>query len=264
MHNANHIMKCKDCGAEFKSRFAGATSAFGCIEDCPHCLKPFSTPVLIGGINYDYLQRALNDPINRNFGAGGQDGYVYMGKGELLGVLHSELIIPVYAAYDRNIRRALDLLDLHEGVATAQAQVLLSAVYILTMTACEGLIVGLLSALESKGLVPPTPKPKKGNITLKVRREHLFASLGISIDTLPLDHLYWFRNCLAHNAGIVDEKSMNGLKSLGAIPQELQSLSVGSPLVLTALIATTLADFLQHTARELFIAAQKKCDAAGL
>ena len=49
VHNANDLIKCQNCGVEFKSAVTGAVSAIGVIEECPSCHKSVNTPMLIGG-----------------------------------------------------------------------------------------------------------------------------------------------------------------------------------------------------------------------
>ncbi len=46
----------------------------------------------------------------------GEDGYIFLGRGYLASSIQSTSILPVYTAYDRNLQRALDLLDLFDVV----------------------------------------------------------------------------------------------------------------------------------------------------
>lgn len=232
--------------------------AIGNIEQCPRCKAIVATPTILGGHNADSLERAAQDPMHRQYGEGGKDGAVFMGRGELAYTVRSPILVPVFASYDRNIRRALDLLDVFYEIRKEHEQVQLSAVYILTMTAYECLTDDLLKTLQSNSLAPEVT----GRSTLHSRRELVFMTLGFTADdhVTALRYLYAFRNCLTHNAGVVDQEFIDNLKRIGPIPPILSTCTVGDPLVLEASTATSFADSLQVLAHQLFEIAQVFCD----
>jgi hypothetical protein len=166
MQNANHFIRCTGCGAEFRSLFSGSVSALGCVECCPSCNIAVNTPTLIGGYNFNSLQQAIQEPMIRQYGSAGSDGYVFMGKGELHFSINSPFLIPVHASYERNLYRALDLLDIYYEVATNRKQVVLSAIYISIMTAYECLTDDLLQTRtlpDFCGHSDLTENPSHGN-----------------------------------------------------------------------------------------------------
>jgi len=121
--NANHFIKCLGCGAEFRSFFSGAMMASGCTETCPNCGMRIDTPLLFGERNFSTVQAAPDIPMIRKFGQDGADGYVSMGRGMLQFQITSPPVVTVLASYDRNLSRALDLLDVFYQVETPMKQV---------------------------------------------------------------------------------------------------------------------------------------------
>lgn len=254
MPNPNHFIKCGKCGVEFMSMFAGASSVIGCAERCPNCKAKVPTPLFSNQDNFDSFQRASQEPMIREYGEEGKDGYVLMVKNHLAFSVRSPSLIPIYAAYDRNIFRTLDLIDVFYEMSTERKQVILSTIYISTMTAYECLTEDLLKAIyKDRIAVPP-----KGRTALWERRKHLFETLNFNIDghTMALRYLYAFRNCLTHNAGVVDDDFLKNIKRIGMVPQQLSGYSTGQPLILDALTATSFANSLQETALRLFNCAQ--------
>lgn len=260
--NANHFIKCKNCGAEFRSFFAGAHLARGCSEACPSCGVQIATPLLFGDRNGNILQEASEIPMIREFGEGGCDGYVFMGHGILHFKITSASLVSVLASYIRNIGRALDLLDIFYQVKTENKQVVLSTVYISIMSAYECLTDDLLECLQFHDLAG---SPKKGRPNLEQRRKELFQHLKFESNdhVKATAYLYAFRNCLTHNAAIVDIKFLNGISKIGPVPDILKHYQIGIPLILDAPTATSFADSVQQLAHELFTATQGILTQAG-
>jgi hypothetical protein len=75
-----------------------------------------------------------------------------------------------------------------------------------------------------------------------------------------MEYLYAFRNCLTHNAGIVDEALLEKLQKINPACDLLTSNNIGQPLILDASTATSFADSVQHIARSLLVAAQGMCE----
>jgi len=81
------------------------------------------TPLLFGERNFSTVQAAPDIPMIRKFGQDGADGYVSMGRGMLQFQITSPPVVTVLASYDRNLSRALDLLDVFYQVETPMKQV---------------------------------------------------------------------------------------------------------------------------------------------
>lgn len=257
--NANHFIKCVGCGAEFQSLLSGAVLAIGCTEMCPFCGTRVDTPVLSGDRNFSRLQAASGIPMIREFGQDGADGYVFMGRGRLQFEITSPPVVTVLASYDRNISRALDLLDIFYKIETEMRQVVLSTVYISVMTSYECLTDDLLKCMRDHDLV----SAQKGRPSLHERRTHLFKALGYMTNghITALRYLYAFRNCLTHNAGLIDEEFVRNIKKIDPSSKLLSQYQLGAPLHLEASTATSFADSLQQVAHSLFPLLQAKFDA---
>lgn len=229
----------------------------GCSEHCPSCGVTVATPLMFGDLNIEVFQRANIQPMIREYGEGGSDGSVFMGRGILSYQIQSQALVSVHAAYDRNIRRALDLLDIYYEVGTARRQVLLSTIYISIMTAYECLTDDLLKALQQANLAPV---PKK-RLHLHERRLCLLKVLCFEPGphVTALRYLYAFRNCLTHNAGIVDHDFLKNIEQIGPIPPLLNSYAEGQPLILEPSAATSFADSVQQLAHALLPAAEAMC-----
>src|SRR4051794_2935834 len=134
--DASAFIRCDNCGVEFRSGFAslGAVLVAGCVEQCPACKMPVNTPLIAGGRNFERLRRQFEEPMVRDYG---DDGYVFMGKGALASSIVSAMVRPIHDAYDRNLHRALDLLELFERVEVEYRQLILGTVVNSTMTAYE-------------------------------------------------------------------------------------------------------------------------------
>lgn len=256
--NANHFINCVGCGAEFPSFFSGAEMAIGCTEMCPRCGMRIDTPLLFGERNFSTLQAASDIPMIREFGQDGADGSVFMGRGILHFQITSPPVVTVLASYNRNISRALDLLDISYQVETPMRQVVLSTVYMSVMTSYECLTDDLLKCMIMHDLLPA----QKGRPSLHERRTHLFKTLGYEINDhiTALRYLYAFRNCLTHNAGLADESFAENIRKIDSNSKLLSQYPLGVPLHLDAPTVTSFADSLQKVAHSLFPLLQAKFD----
>lgn len=217
--------------------------------------------MIFGKRNANLLQGASDIPMIREFGVGGADGYVFMGRGILHFQVRSEPLVAVHGAYVRNIDRALDLLEVYYEVAEAKKQVILSAVYMSVMTSYECLTDDMLKCLQ----LCQVAVSQKGRPPLHKRRSHLFSTLNFVPDDhiRALRYLYAFRNCLTHNAGVVDADFLKNIADIGPVPPSLSQYQAGQPLMLEAAVATSFADSLQQVAHALFPAAQDMLTKAG-
>jgi len=254
MANSNHYILCPSCGHEFKSLFAGAAVAIGNLESCPSCRQPVKSPHLAGDINIDLLNEASSEPMLRFFGENGCDGYVFMGRGQLAYEIREPCLIPAHSAYYRNVKRALSLLETYYTVERVSSQNALGAVFISLMTAYECLIDDTYLALQERGIIVAQKRP-----SFRHRRDMLLSALGLQRDDhiVSLEYLYAFRNCLAHNAGVIDRGFLANVAKIGPAPAQLAHYLVGDRLKLDALTATSFADSIQQVAHYLLPRAQQ-------
>ena len=260
--SASTFIRCGNCGVEFQSMFAGFALVRGSTERCPDCREAVNTPLLAGDVNFDRLQKQLQEPMVRTYG---DDGYIFMGAGRLASSIESIAIAPVFASYDRNLNRALDLLDLFENVAKERLQLILGTVLIATMTAYECLTDDVMGALVKAGI------PVGGMAgNLHQRREGVLKALGLPIvdeHLKALRYAYEIRNCLTHSAGVIDDAFIKKVAKLGDVP-ELTAPGPGTPLVLHRSMATSFLDSLQLLASSILTKAeeiaQKQERSAGL
>lgn len=264
MHTTPILITCQECGSEFRSAFSGGAMVRGCVEQCPSCRTSVATPTSIGVYNFDLLERSISEPMTRLYGDNGADGYIFMGRGELQFSIRSPILISVLAAYERNIHRALDLIDVYYQVEIGKKQVLLSAIYISIMTAYECLTDDLFTKLLSHGLAKSISE-KRPN--LRIRRDNLFQIMRTPPPTectTSLEYLYAFRNCLTHNAGIIDNDLISNLQRIDSNSTQFYLENIGCPLVLDVSSAISFADAAQHIAYSLFTMSQEICNAKGM
>ena len=244
--SSNSFIRCPNCGVEFRSFAAEAAIAIGCSEQCPSCRTIVATPFFSGGRNMDRLQEQFQLPMIKQYG---EDGYIFLGRGYLASSIQSTSILPVYTAYDRNLQRALDLLDLFDVVGLERAQLILSTVINATMTAYE-----CLTDDTHKVLVRIHPRTKSApRMGLREKREAVLSALELPIidgGAISLRYAYEIRNCLTHSAGVIDDQFIKNVRKIGDIP-ELTAPGVGAPLVLHRSMTTSFLDTLQHFASRI-------------
>jgi len=214
-------------------------------------MQMVNTPTLAGGQNFALLQKQFREPMLRTYG---DDGYIFMGGGRLASTIQSVALIPVHASYDRNLNRALDLLDLFETVGNERSQLILGTVMIATMTAYECLTDDVRGALLKLGAIVAN-KPK---MNLHERRESVLNTLGMATTDphlTALKYAYEIRNCLTHNAGVIDEAFIRKIQKIGDVP-ELTASGSGTPLVLNRSMMTSFIDSLQHLASVILTRAE--------
>lgn len=255
----SHLIQCACCGAEFRSAFSGAALAVGCQEACPSCGNAVATPLLSGDLNFDLVKNRFQEPILRDYG---EDGYVFMGGGDLFSRISTPSIRAVHIAYDRNLHRALELLEIFEIVGVERRQLILSTVVLGTMTAYECLVGDLLLALKDFGV--SGIRKLRGRPTFGERRDAVLEALSCPIDNphvVALRYLYEIRNCLTHKAGIVDDEFILRVQKIGNFPR-LTDRGPGEPLILEKGTATSFLDSLQQLASALLIRAERIADSS--
>ena len=123
------------------------------------------------------------------------------------------------------------------------------------MTAYECLIDDLLKVLTEFNFLPKS----KRKYPFDERKISLFTEIAFSVDKNDdaLKYLYAYRNCLTHNAGIVDDNMINKISRIGPLRD---GPKVGHPLVLTPSVATSFANSVQLTAHRLLDCVQNYCN----
>lgn len=254
----SHFIHCSSCGFEFQSVFAGAVLVRNSAQGCPSCGTVIQTPFIAGGENFDLINQRIKEPMIKDYG---DDGYVFMGMGQLFFTIKSPAIKNIHAVYDRNVHRALDLIDLIDTSTPAYTQTLLGSAVLATMTAYECLIDGLLKALRE--LKDPSASKLKPRPSLADRRTAVLDALKHNhkdAHVIALQYLYEFRNCLTHKAGIVDEALIAKIDRIG---RTSYAFSAGTPLPLHRSWAISFLDSLQQLATVLLEKADGLAQSSG-
>lgn len=253
--SADHFIQCDDCGTEFVSFFSGAAMARGCSEQCPNCHSVINTPLLAGDINLDRLSAASEQPMIKEYG---EDGYVYMGAGYLAFAIDEPTIRQVYSLYDRNFMHAMATADEYYQSSVKDRQRTIGVITIKTMTAYQRLIDDIVLAIRKTGSTGLLPV--KGMHRLEARINALRQILDLTADAnddvhfVALQYLYAYRNCIDHGGGVIDQKFIDKMGSIGNF--ELETFRLGEPVRIDISTALSFLDSLQQMASKLLLNTQ--------
>lgn len=248
---------CKFCGHEHRIPemfLEDGGSAFGVSLNSCICGKPVPIPMFIEGRNTERLVAAQREPLLRDYG---DDGSVFMGGDFIAYQLTNEALARVHSVYSRNRQRVLDLFDLYQVVELSKRRCLIDSSCVMIATAYEVLTDDLFALLR-EAEVSRLSGAKIGQ-TVGERRMLLLEALKLA------DHPEWephirslrymleFRHCLAHQAGICDQKLLNQTNKLG----DATMVQVGEPLNLPFSATISFLDSLQRMAPEFLERADK-------
>lgn len=256
LSNAFHFIKCSHCGYEFQSAFSGSAAAIGCSECCPNCNNRVVTPNLFGDMSLEPFQEISGNtsPIH-NF----KNGYVFNGHISAMWEFAESDISPVVAMFYRNFSALIISIETIDNGPRIPNSTELNQLIVLSMTALEKLVRDIYDVLFDR----LSCTGQKISLSRISRWEHAFRSrFGDSIGNLfsgghfaALGYLSTFRNCITHQAGIVDQQT---IIQMGAHPR-IHLYREGGPLPMDLETVIALSDsvsqfgyaLIQETARTL-------------
>lgn len=260
MLNSDAIVICHECGFEFVSIVVVAQTAIGCSEVCHRCRNAIESPTLVGGINTAVF--GAKPPMIRDYG---EHGYVYLGAGLTETVVQDRDLVPIRAAYSRNINRVLALLDLAElatkdKVPKISMPALLASALILARTSYEILIADLFQVLSGRlepSLAQPEKAIEKENKLFKiVNAEQKFENF--KAHRAAIKYVSIVRNALTHAGGFVDHKFIADYSRLKEEqPGNWPAYREGDVLGFDLSVVTSLCDSVQQISHFALRAAQE-------
>lgn len=265
MLNSDAIVICHECGFEFVSIAVVAHAAIGCSEACPRCRTAIESPTLVGGMNTAVF--GAKPPMIRDYG---EHGYVYLGAGLTEAVVQDRELIPIRAAYSRNINRVLTLLDLVELVTKGAVPknclpALLASALILTRTSYEILVIDLFQVLSMR-LEPSLPQPERA-----IEKEDKLFKIVCAEEKLrnfkahraAIKYVNIVRNALTHAGGFVDHKFIADYSRLQEEqPGNWPAYREGDVLGFDLSVVTSLCDSVQQICHFALRAAQERLSPA--
>jgi len=190
-------------------------------------------------------EEASSQPMIENFG---EDGYIWLGAGMFVFAIQNENLIHARSGYLRNIDRAISLIKSAANASKKDRGIFLGPAFIAIMTAYEVLIDELLESLSTKfsEIKQKNPNTRRTKIELLLNLLIFpYSELKeLLVHTKALEYLSAFRNCIAHNGGVIDKIF---LRRMSDIP-DIRNLPLGIPAPLELSVATSFADSCQRAA----------------
>jgi len=201
--------------------------------------------------------------------------YIYLGRGfPEYGIQH-HLVIPIRAAYTRNMDRVFVLFDVFEECESKNGNKeripsILATTMILSWTSYECLVNDLFNLLNDKlSLTKNASKfryfGQREDLVADCVADYFVDKKSSYGHKRALKYLYLYRNTLAHNGGFVNKKFREKIREINnKSTNHLEQLNDGDLLPVDLSSATSLTDSVQQLSHSYLEASQKKLEALGI